>query len=195
MRKEVNLLPVREKWIRLSKQLEVSDMGNVRTAAGELLPTFSGRGGYLYVELPHRDDTVKVAVHKLILWGFRGKQDVPIKHKNNKRNDNRLDNLEYSGAKAYYQNYRRSRKLSPLRGVSPKATPRRMRKFWQLVQRQVPKAMIAAQLKISLPTVYRWLKLAETPEGKHVLRDPRVEFRGCRDGENCGCRCHRRRGQ
>jgi hypothetical protein len=98
---------------------EVSSFGNVRSVdrinpagrrekAQPLTPQVSRRGGYLVINLRKNLKTFSKKVHHLVAFAFLGDPPLPISpghgttdgycevnHKNGKRQDNRVENLEY----------------------------------------------------------------------------------------------------
>ena len=64
---------------------------------GKILKNTKDKKGYLYVTLCKNGKTKKQRVHKLVAEAFLQKNNGfnEINHKNEKRDDNRVDNLEY----------------------------------------------------------------------------------------------------
>ncbi len=95
---------MREVWKQIPgfHNYAVSSLGRIRretegkgTYPGKLLMTDIGRWGYKYVKLYSRGQRTSVYLHKAVLWAFKGKQKLEGNHKNGKKEDNRLTNLEY----------------------------------------------------------------------------------------------------
>jgi len=92
-----------ENWkdvISYESLYQVSDMGRVRSFGGTrpgLLKGDIGYNGYQRVTLWQNGKPEKFSVHKLVMIMFVGvaPDGYEINHKNGKRADNRLENLEY----------------------------------------------------------------------------------------------------
>lgn len=84
---------------------EVSNIGNVKRVLAKkgthpnriLKPRQMNKTGYYYVNLWHENKGKSVCVHVLVAEAFLGKRKkgFVVNHKNNKRTDNRLINLEW----------------------------------------------------------------------------------------------------
>lgn len=90
-----------EKWkFWGSSPYEVSNMGRVRRGAKMLKPR-ANPAGFLYVHASYDGKIEQPALHRMILEAFgkkppKGTKNPVVAHKNNKKNDNRLTNLEWA---------------------------------------------------------------------------------------------------
>lgn len=91
---------------------EVSDMGNVRslrrkTTKGKILKPAIDKDGYLRVSLSKNNQIKNYPVHRLVAIAFvdgHSLENNIINHKNEVKNDNRAENLEWCDPK-YNTNY------------------------------------------------------------------------------------------
>lgn len=179
-----------ERWAPVGQSgVEVSDQGHFRLPSGAPLLPFLWKGGFLYVTIPTKSGPQVMAAHKLVAQAFLGDADNPVRHRNGKRDDIRAENLRYSGNKTYYRTRRERHHTDPLKRNATKATPERVAKFLDLIQKGFEPESLAAELELSVPTIYRWLKLIKTPEGARRLLGRSGKYQGCALGEFCGCTC------
>ena len=174
-----------EIWVVFMDVFEVSDRGNVRLRSGESLPVHVGKGGYSYVDVPWNRGTRSVAVHLLVALAFLGSSNRGVRHINGVRSDNRLLNLEYS--------HRTTRVTTPSHSPQRlhKPSSKVLAKFWGLLSKGFKAASIVSAMGLPATTVYRWIRLIKRGKTPKHLKDPRRDFKGCKDGAKCGCHCHR----
>lgn len=79
----------------LEDRYKVSDSGRVRNMRGQEIKPILYDDGYHYVFLCKDNRTVKWRLARLVLTAFRGPSPLEAGHKNHKRTDNRLRNLEW----------------------------------------------------------------------------------------------------
>lgn len=76
----------------------VSDAGRVRSHRNHIfLKPYIGKKGYAHVTPSRANRRVKTAIHTLVANAFIGLRPIgqEVNHKNGRKADNRLDNLEY----------------------------------------------------------------------------------------------------
>lgn len=78
----------------------ISDLGNIKRVNNRLkgdrfLIQRNSKYGYLVAHLSAHAKGKTYSVHRLVLEAFIGKSELPADHKNTKKHDNRLCNLEY----------------------------------------------------------------------------------------------------
>lgn len=92
-------MPEQEQWVPIpsAPKYEVSDCGRVRGSLGVRVPKRS-KDGYLRIHLGNRPNRVTRTIHSLVAEAFLGPRPRGwcIAHKNNRRDDNRLCNLQYT---------------------------------------------------------------------------------------------------
>lgn len=79
----------------LEDRYKVSDSGRVRNRRGREITPILYDDGYHYVFLCKDNRTVKWRLARLVLTAFKGPSPLEAGHKNHKRTDNRLRNLEW----------------------------------------------------------------------------------------------------
>lgn len=90
-----------EKWkFWSSSPYEVSNMGRVRRDEKILKPR-ANPAGFLYVHASYDGKIEQPALHRMVLEAFghkppKGVKNPVVAHKNNKKNDNRLENLRWA---------------------------------------------------------------------------------------------------
>lgn len=105
-----------EKWKAIKDYeglYEVSNMGNVRslkraTTNGKVLKGVPDKDGYLGVSLSKENVKKRHRVHRLVAFAFIENNDpakIIINHKNEDKQDNRAENLEWCTVK-YNTNYK-----------------------------------------------------------------------------------------
>lgn len=85
-----------------SDKYEVSDLGRIRRVVGYInnrtYPKIRGyvnKRGYRYVSLWIDSKLKSISMHRLVMEAFHGPSPMVVNHKNGKKDDNRLSNLEY----------------------------------------------------------------------------------------------------
>jgi hypothetical protein len=105
-----------EKWKAIKGYeglYEVSDLGRVRslkraTTSGKVLKGVPDKDGYIYVSLSKNNIKRRYSVHRLVAAAFiqnDNPQKTVINHRNEDKQDNRAENLEWCTVK-YNTNYR-----------------------------------------------------------------------------------------
>lgn len=142
-------------WIDL---YEVSDMGRVRRLGRSDLTPQLRPDGYIQVRLSHRPSNRRVLclVHRLVLLAFVGPSELGINHRDGRKENNHLANLEYASTSenvkhAYKNNLRSSSKGRPRVYVLDEE---KKRELHRLLDSGVPKKTIARRLGISRALVY-----------------------------------------
>lgn len=75
--------------------VEISNMGRLRRGKKIYQPHKTPKG-YLSITFDQTDGTRKTyQVHRLVARAFLGESDLQVNHKNKKKDDNRVENLEY----------------------------------------------------------------------------------------------------
>lgn len=80
---------------------QVSNLGRVKslnynhTKNEKILKNRKGKRGYLYVALWKNKKRYNFSVHRLVMYGFNGKNNLIINHKDEITSNNKLENLEY----------------------------------------------------------------------------------------------------
>lgn len=111
-----------ERWKKIKDfdNYSVSDCGRVRNDKKKLLLKQINNSGYLVVNLYNDTTTKKIRVHRLVAEAFiPNPNNYPIiNHKNEKKDDNRVENLEWCTYK-YNSNYGtcRERISTTMKGV------------------------------------------------------------------------------
>lgn len=81
--------------IRSIDRVVVSKSGIPRKLTGRVLAQRYDKDGYLYTDLPKNGKLRTRKAHRLVIAAFRGKEHLQVDHINNKKDDNRLGNLQY----------------------------------------------------------------------------------------------------
>ena len=86
----------------ISCDYSVSNLGRVKSKknrcvrSGGLLKQSKNKDGFMVVNLYHHGKAKTYYVHSLIAKAFLGKSDLCVHHLNGKKDDNRVENLEYA---------------------------------------------------------------------------------------------------
>lgn len=78
---------------------KISSLGRVKTffkdKCGKIMKNQTDKDGYKYIQLCYKGVHKKHKIHRIVMFSFIGSSDMPVDHINQKRDDNRLSNLEY----------------------------------------------------------------------------------------------------
>jgi len=149
---------------------QVSNLGHVRSIlvrrgsqARRLKPTGTGRrhSGYLAVTLSKNNKSVKLTVHRLVGTAFIPNPDnLPqINHKNGKKSDNRVTNLEWcSNSQNLLHAYRVLGRRSPDQSGDNNANCRRSNEVDKLMRKAHRRGETAASIgrRVGISYDYAW---------------------------------------
>ncbi len=93
--------PLNELWKDIPgyPQYEASTSGHIRSKrTGRILSASPNNKGYLLTTLSLNQAPRRALVHRLVMLAFVGPSALQVNHKNGRKTDNRLDNLEYVAA-------------------------------------------------------------------------------------------------
>ena len=76
-------------------KIEVSSFGVVRRLSDMWIYSQHNQRGYRYIRLKCKGRQRNIFVHRLVMLAFCGPDDREVNHKNGRKDDNRLENLEY----------------------------------------------------------------------------------------------------
>lgn len=104
--KKKRLIPNNEEWKELHieniESVKVSNHGNVKHMNNKYYNQTKTKQGYIEVNIRYKSEKKykHFHVHQLVLLAFQGKKENHIpNHKNGKKDDNKLENLEYATSK------------------------------------------------------------------------------------------------
>lgn len=163
---------------------EVSDKGRVRSfKSGKAKILKPGlRSGYFFVILSNNGVKQTKDIHRLVAEAFLGipKEKLEVNHKNGKKTDNRLENLEWV---SHAENMRHADELG-LRNIKGENHPRskltneEVLKIFEIANAGVPTSEIAQIFNVAPCTISnikagrRWAHLTGAPQTNPLSKNP-----------------------
>lgn len=96
----------RFKTIEGFENYEVSDLGRIRNKKfGNFLTKLVNRNGYNKVRLYNKGKWMDKYVHRLVMAAFIGKSDLEVNHRDLRKDNNKLSNLEYTSRAENMRHY------------------------------------------------------------------------------------------
>lgn len=74
----------------------VNSLGIYKTLKPKLKKSFIGANGYVFVQLQVNNNTFNTSIHRLVANAFLGKSDAEVNHRDGHKENNNVDNLEFS---------------------------------------------------------------------------------------------------